>query len=52
MGCFNVMQGQSTLMKPTDSFSSEFDQNDFINAKVDFIDNSAKRIRQTGSECI
>jgi Cu(I)/Ag(I) efflux system membrane fusion protein len=38
MGCFNVMQGQSTLMKPTDSFSSEFDQNDFINAKVDFIE--------------
>jgi Cu(I)/Ag(I) efflux system membrane fusion protein len=55
MGCFNVMQGQSTLIKMNQPirFSSEFDQNDFINAKVDFIEhNSAKRIRQTGSECI
>jgi hypothetical protein len=37
MGCFNVMQ-DFDKDEPTDSVSSEFDQNDFINAKVDFIE--------------
>jgi Cu(I)/Ag(I) efflux system membrane fusion protein len=39
------MQGQSTLIKMNQPirFSSEFDQNDFINAKVDFIETQLKR---------
>jgi Cu(I)/Ag(I) efflux system membrane fusion protein len=47
-GVFNVMQGQSTLikMKPI-RFSSEFDQNDFINAKVDFIETQLSETDKT-----
>jgi Cu(I)/Ag(I) efflux system membrane fusion protein len=39
-GIFNVMQGQSTLIKVNQAirFSSELDDNDFINAKVNFIE--------------
>ena len=39
-GVFNVMQGQSSLIKINQPirFSSELDENDFINAKVNFIE--------------
>jgi Cu(I)/Ag(I) efflux system membrane fusion protein len=39
-GVFNVMQGQSSLIKVNQSirFSSELEENDFINAKVNFIE--------------
>jgi Cu(I)/Ag(I) efflux system membrane fusion protein len=47
MGCFNVMQGQSTLIKMNQQFSSEFDQNDFINAKVDFIETQLSETDKT-----
>jgi Cu(I)/Ag(I) efflux system membrane fusion protein len=49
MGCFNVMQGQSTLIKMNQPirFSSEFDQNDFINAKVDFIETQLSETDKT-----
>jgi Cu(I)/Ag(I) efflux system membrane fusion protein len=47
--CFNVMQGQSTLIKMNQPirFSSEFDQNDFINAKVDFIETQLSETDKT-----
>lgn len=39
-GVFNVMQGQGSLIKINQPirFSSELDENDFINAKVNFIE--------------
>jgi Cu(I)/Ag(I) efflux system membrane fusion protein len=48
-GVFNVMQGQSTLIKMNQPirFSSEFDQNDFINAKVDFIETQLSETDKT-----
>jgi Cu(I)/Ag(I) efflux system membrane fusion protein len=43
------MQGQSTLIKMNQPirFSSEFDQNDFINAKVDFIETQLSETDKT-----
>jgi hypothetical protein len=42
MGCFNDARAEHfDKDEPTDSFSSEFDQN-FINAKVDFIETQLK----------
>ena len=48
-GVFNVMQGQSTLIKMNQPirFSSEFDQNDFINAKVNFIETQLSETDKT-----
>ena len=48
-GVFNVMQGQSTLIKMNQPirFSSEFDQNDFINAKVNFVETQLSETDKT-----
>ncbi|PKH66373.1 heavy metal transporter [Flavobacterium sp. ALD4] len=48
-GVFNVMQGQSTLIEMNQPirFSSEFDQNDFINAKVNFIETQLSETDKT-----
>jgi Cu(I)/Ag(I) efflux system membrane fusion protein len=48
-GVFNVMQGQSTLIKTNQPirFSSEFDQNDFINAKVNFVETQLSETDKT-----
>jgi Cu(I)/Ag(I) efflux system membrane fusion protein len=48
-GIFNVMQGQSSLIKinQTIRFSSELDESDFINAKVNFIETQLSETDKT-----
>jgi Cu(I)/Ag(I) efflux system membrane fusion protein len=44
---FNVMQSTLIKMNQPIRFSSEFDQNDFINAKVDFIETQLSETDKT-----
>jgi Cu(I)/Ag(I) efflux system membrane fusion protein len=48
-GVFNVMQGQSSLIKVNQAirFSSELDDSDFINAKVNFIETQLSETDKT-----
>jgi Cu(I)/Ag(I) efflux system membrane fusion protein len=46
-GVFNVMQGQSTLIKMNQPIWFSSDQNDFINAKVDFIETQLSETDKT-----
>jgi Cu(I)/Ag(I) efflux system membrane fusion protein len=48
-GIFNVMQGQSSLIKINQAirFSSELDESDFINAKVSFIETQLSETDKT-----
>lgn len=48
-GVFNVMQGQSSLIKINQAirFSSELEDNDFINAKVNFVETQLSATAKT-----